>query len=74
MLGISTGASKSNLHKARHKLKEMILKTDSSSNRSRLNNGSDDYTSMVVAIKTTEINSISINNNIGNGRPGKKIG
>src|ERR1700679_632495 len=48
MLNINAGTSKSNLHKARQKLKQMILKSDSSGNNTNYNSGMD-Y-SPVVAI------------------------
>jgi len=39
MLNINAGTSKSNLHKARQKLKQMILKADAPTNRSNYNDG-----------------------------------
>jgi len=61
MLHISTGASKSNLHKARAKLKDMILHADATANRSF--GSTTDYHSM-VAIKSTDINNVTVNKNI----------
>jgi len=55
MLGISAGTSKSNLHKARQKLKDMILKTDAYYRAS--GNDKASYTT-IVAINTTDMNSI----------------
>jgi RNA polymerase sigma-70 factor (ECF subfamily) len=54
MLNINPGTSKSNLHKARQKLKQMILEADRSSNNSDYNNGMD-YTHIVA------INAINVN-------------
>lgn len=56
MLGISSGTSKSNLHKARQKLKEMILKTDAYYNRAS-GNDKTSYTT-IVAINPTDMNGI----------------
>src|SRR5471030_4844 len=39
MLNINAGTSKSNLHKARQKLKQMILKADLAANNTNYNNG-----------------------------------
>jgi len=55
MLSINAGTSKSNLHKARHKLKQMILNTDKSAN-ANYNNGMD-YNS-VVAIKAINLSGV----------------
>jgi RNA polymerase sigma factor (sigma-70 family) len=57
MLNINAGTSKSNLHKARQKLKQMILKTEISANSSNYNNGIN-YTPIVA------INAISTQNGI----------
>jgi RNA polymerase sigma factor (sigma-70 family) len=54
MLHINAGTSKSNLHKARQKLKQMILKADSSAGGSNYNSGTD-YNTPIVAIKATNI-------------------
>ena len=62
MLNISEGTSKSNLHKARQKLKVMILKADSSASRTNYNSGMD-YTP-IVAIKAIEMNGVFINKGI----------
>lgn len=59
MLGISSGTSKSNLHKARQKLKQMILKADQPYKES--GNGRVNYSS-VVAINASGANGIFINN------------
>ena len=62
MLGISPGTSKSNLHKARHKLKDMILKTESfylESDNDKVN-----YTS-VVAINSADMKNIFFNKGLG---------
>lgn len=59
MLGISAGTSKSNLHKARQKLKQMILKTDKS--YTERGTGSVNYSS-VVAINSVDMNSVFFNN------------
>lgn len=61
MLGISPGTSKSNLHKARQKLKQMILNADVpaiNNNNNRMN------CSSIVAINSTDINGIFFNNGI----------
>jgi RNA polymerase sigma factor (sigma-70 family) len=63
MLNISDGTSKSNLHKARQKLKAMILKADSSADRTRYNSSGMDYTP-IVAIKAIEMNGVFINRGI----------
>jgi len=52
LLNINTGTSKSNLYKARQKLKEMILRTDGRANSSNYNNGMD-YTP-IIAIKADD--------------------
>jgi RNA polymerase sigma factor (sigma-70 family) len=61
MLGISPGTSKSNLHKARQKLKQMILKADLPYTDS--GNGKMNYSS-VVAINSTDMNGVFFNNGI----------
>ncbi|MEO6149962.1 MAG: RNA polymerase sigma factor [Mucilaginibacter sp.] len=53
MLQISAGASKSNLHKARQKLKQMILSADARDNNTNYN-GSIGY-APIVAISTTNL-------------------
>jgi len=60
MLNINAGTSKSNLHKARQKLKHMILKAESSANNSNYQKGMD-YTS-IVAIKAVDINGVFLKN------------
>jgi len=59
MLGISAGTSKSNLHKARQKLKQMIVKTDKP--YTERGTGSLNYSS-VVAINSVDMNSVFFNN------------
>src|ERR1700744_2196945 len=53
MLNINPGTSKSNLHKARQKLKQMILNADASAKRPRYNDGMG-Y-SPIVAINTVDV-------------------
>lgn len=60
MLGISAGTSKSNLHKARQKLKLMILKAERPYTEGK---GSVNYSS-VVAINSTDMNGLFFNNGI----------
>jgi len=60
MLNINIGTSKSNLHKARQKLKQMVLNADRSAND--YNRGTD-YTS-IVAIKGTDFKPALFNNGI----------
>ena len=62
MLHINAGTSKSNLHKARQKLKQMILNADKSAKPTRYNDGMN-YTP-IVAIKTTDINGVFLNKGI----------
>jgi len=62
MLNINTGTSKSNLHKARQKLKQMIFKADSSVNNANYNNGMD-YTP-IVAITAVAANGVFLNKGI----------
>jgi len=64
MLNITSGTSKSNLHKARQKLKQMILEADSSGNN--INYGKSngmDYSS-IVAISSTDRQGATIRKNI----------
>jgi RNA polymerase sigma factor (sigma-70 family) len=65
MLGINAGTSKSNLHKARQKLKQMILEADSvvSSRNERNKHNGVNY-SAIVAINKTEIKGSFFNNGI----------
>jgi len=56
MLHIGTGTSKSNLHKARHKLKQMILNADKAVNNTNYDKGMD-YT-LVVAIKAIHVSGV----------------
>jgi RNA polymerase sigma factor (sigma-70 family) len=62
MLGISSGTSKSNLHKARQKLKQMILEADQSGNNNNYNTGMD-Y-SPTVAINRVDLHKEYFNKNI----------
>lgn len=63
MLNINVGTSKSNLHKARQKLKLMILKADSSADNANYNNGTN-YNTPFVAINATNINGVFLNKGI----------
>ncbi|HTH82299.1 MAG TPA: sigma-70 family RNA polymerase sigma factor [Mucilaginibacter sp.] len=63
MLNINAGTSKSNLHKARQKLKNMILKADSSAGNAGYNGGMD-YNTSVVAIKAINMNGGYLNKGI----------
>lgn len=61
MLNISAGTSKSNLHKARIKLKKMVLEADAAANN-KMNYGNGmDYNS-IVAINGTDIKGMFFNN------------
>ncbi|MDB5008996.1 MAG: polymerase subunit sigma-24 [Mucilaginibacter sp.] len=62
LLHINPGTSKSNLHKARQKLKQMILKADASANNTNYNNGMD-YTH-IVAINAINMNGVFLNKGI----------
>jgi RNA polymerase sigma factor (sigma-70 family) len=62
MLNISPGTSKSNLHKARQKLKTMILKADDAGNNQNYNRGMD-Y-NPIVAICGSDIKNAFFNNGI----------
>ncbi|HTD97956.1 MAG TPA: sigma-70 family RNA polymerase sigma factor [Mucilaginibacter sp.] len=62
LLGISAGTSKSNLHKARQKLKVMIAEADSSDKGGNYNRGMD-Y-SPIVAINKVDVHSVIFNKNI----------
>jgi RNA polymerase sigma factor (sigma-70 family) len=62
MLNINSGTSKSNLHKARQKLKQMIFKADLSANNARYNDGMD-YTP-IVAIKAVNMKEVFLNKGI----------
>lgn len=61
MLNINTGTSKSNLHKARQKLKQMIREADEMANK-RYNNGGMNMNS-IMAMNGTDMNGILINKN-----------
>ena len=60
MLNINAGTSKSNLHKARIKLKKMVLEADASGNKMNYGSGMD-YNS-IVAISGTDIKGVFFNN------------
>jgi RNA polymerase sigma-70 factor (ECF subfamily) len=62
LLHISSGTSKSNLHKARQKLKQMILEADGKSNNSNYNKGMDYSPS--VAISKTDLHGAFFRKNI----------
>ncbi|MEO7213485.1 sigma-70 family RNA polymerase sigma factor [Mucilaginibacter sp.] len=62
MLNISPGTSKSNLHKARQKLKTMILKADDAANSQNYNRGMD-Y-NPIVAMCGSDIKNAFFNNGI----------
>jgi len=62
MLNINAGTSKSNLHKARQKLKQMIFKADSSANSTKYNDGMN-Y-NPIVAIKTIDAQGVFLNKGI----------
>jgi RNA polymerase sigma-70 factor (ECF subfamily) len=62
MLNITSGTSKSNLHKARQKLKQMIFKADSSTHDINYNRGMDD--SSIVAINKIDMQGMFFNKNI----------
>src|ERR1700743_433357 len=62
MLGISSGNSKSKLHKARQKLKTLISEADQSANNTNYNKGMDYSPS--VAINKTDIASMFFRKNI----------
>ncbi|HTD41886.1 MAG TPA: sigma-70 family RNA polymerase sigma factor [Mucilaginibacter sp.] len=61
-LDISSGTSKSNLHKARQKLKQMILEADNTVNNTNYNKGMD-YSSS-VAISKADVHNLFIKKNI----------
>jgi len=63
LLHISPGTSKSNLHKARQKLKQWISDADSSSSKGNFNNGMD-Y-SPIVALKKANVHGVYFDKNIG---------
>ena len=62
MLHISSGTSKSNLHKARQKLKQMVLESEQSGTNSNYNKGMDYSPS--VAINKTDLPSVFFRKNI----------
>jgi RNA polymerase sigma factor (sigma-70 family) len=63
MLNINVGTSKSNLHKARQKLKLMILKADSAANNTNYNSGTN-YNTSIVAINAISMNGVFLNKGI----------
>ncbi|MFB9843037.1 RNA polymerase sigma factor [Mucilaginibacter ginsenosidivorans] len=63
LLNVSPGTSKSNLHKARQKLKQMILDADSESSSSGNYDNGMDYTP-IVAIKKADVTGVGFNKNI----------
>lgn len=62
MLNINPGTSKSNLHKARQKLKLMVLNADKSAKPNRFNDGMN-Y-APIVAIKTIDMQGVFLNKGI----------
>jgi len=62
MLSINPGTSKSNLHKARQKLKQMVLNADKSAKPNRFNDGMN-Y-APIVAIKTIDMQGVFLNKGI----------
>ena len=62
MLNINPGTSKSNLHKARQKLKQMIFNADRSAKPNRFNDGMN-Y-APIVAIKTIDMQGVFLNKGI----------
>jgi RNA polymerase sigma factor (sigma-70 family) len=62
MLNINPGTSKSNLHKARQKLKQMILNADAAAKPTRYNDGMN-Y-APIVAIKTIDMQGVFLNKGI----------
>jgi RNA polymerase sigma factor (sigma-70 family) len=59
MLNINAGTSKSNLHKARQKLKQMIFNAELSANTTKYNDGTN-Y-APIVAIKTIDMQGVFLN-------------
>ncbi|SDH02018.1 RNA polymerase sigma factor [Mucilaginibacter sp. P25] len=62
MLNINSGTSKSNLHKARQKLKQMILKAEETANKTNYNRGMDinpivAYNGIGIDVRTTFFNN-----------------
>ncbi|TFF38203.1 RNA polymerase sigma factor [Mucilaginibacter psychrotolerans] len=64
MLNISPGTSKSNLHKARHKLKVMILKAEDAANNKGNNYGGGMSYNPIVAMCGSDIKNAFFNNGI----------
>lgn len=62
MLNINAGTSKSNLHKARQKLKQMIFDADAAANTTKYNDGTN-Y-APIVAIKTIDMQGVFLNKGI----------
>jgi RNA polymerase sigma factor (sigma-70 family) len=63
MLNINAGTSKSNLHKARQKLKLMILKADAPSGGTNYDNDTN-YNTSIVAINAINMNGVFLNKGI----------
>jgi len=63
MLNINAGTSKSNLHKARQKLKQMISEADISGQSTKYYN-SVDYNTSYVAVNAVNMNGVFINKGI----------
>jgi len=64
MLNINIGTSKSNLHKARQKLKRMILEAEPAAKSSANYNRGTDFNTSIVAIKAINMNEVSLNKGI----------
>lgn len=62
MLNINAGTSKSNLHKARQKLKQMILNADVSAKNINYNSGTDQ--APIVALKAISMQGVFLNKGI----------
>jgi RNA polymerase sigma factor (sigma-70 family) len=63
MLNINAGTSKSNLHKARQKLKQMIFKAESSAGSANYNSNSG-YNTPIVAIRGSDMRGVFLNKGI----------
>ncbi len=63
MLDITSGTSKSNLHKARQKLKQMIAEAESEGNNTRYNSGMG-YSPIVAINKVVDMQGVIFNKNI----------
>ena len=62
MLDITSGTSKSNLHKARQKLKQMISDADAAANNTGYNNGMG-YSPIVAINKIVDMQGVIFNKN-----------